>query len=361
MRPATSVVASAIVVVAILTACTGGTPRTQPWRAPHVGIAPGAGFVGMRDAARLADLDRMAAAGVEWIRLDVDWSDIEAVRGAPDWSVADRVIAEVRQRGLRILAMIAYTPTWARPAHTSDKHPPTHPGDLARFAGAVAARFADQVDAWEIWNEPNLATFWRPRPDPAAYADLVERVTPALRDADPTATIVTAGLAPAADDDPAVEMAPETFLRDMYETLPRRTVDAIGIHPYSYPAVPSDDADWNPFTRLARMHDLVAEAEGRPLPLWLTEFGAPYDPDDPARQARIVTGGLTCATLWRQLGPIFLFAMRDLPNSGTDLRFGMLGRDGSPRRVWRDVTTLLERPVGRPTTSACEALEEPGA
>ena len=73
-----------------------------------------------------------------------------------------------------------------------------------------------------------------------------------------------------------VEIAPETFLRQMYETLPPRTIDAVAIHPYSFPTVPSDDADWNPFPRLARMHDIVARAEGRSVPLWLTEFGAAF-------------------------------------------------------------------------------------
>lgn len=331
-------------------------PAARAWRTPHVGVAPGAGFVGMDDADRLADLDRMAEAGVEWIRLDVAWSDIEAVPGEPDWTSADRIVAEVRARKLRILAMVAYTPEWARPPDTTDKHPPTRPDDLARFAGAVAERYAADVDAWEIWNEPNLARFWRPRPDAAAYAELVGTVAPAIRRADPTATLVTGGLAPA-EDDPATELSPETFLQEMFDSLPPRTVDAVAVHPYSFPTVPSDDADWNSFPRLDRMHDIVAKAEGREVPLWLTEFGAPYDPTDPRRQARIVEEGVTCATQWPRLGPIFLFAMRDLPNSGTDLPFGMLDPDGSPRPAWTDVTSALRRRVGTPVVSACDALE----
>ena len=45
--------------------------------------------------------------------------------------------------------------------------PPSDPSDYARFAGALAKRFAGRVAAWEIWNEEDASLWWASGPDPA--------------------------------------------------------------------------------------------------------------------------------------------------------------------------------------------------
>ena len=70
---------------------------------------------------------------------------------------------------------------------------PADPGPFAQFAGAAAARYAPLgVHDWEIWNEPNGA-FWLPAPNPAAYVAWL-RVMPAIKAADPEATVISGGL-----------------------------------------------------------------------------------------------------------------------------------------------------------------------
>jgi hypothetical protein len=46
-----------------------------------------------------------------------------------------------------------------------------------------------------VWNEPNVSLFWRPAPDPRAYALLVRRVSEAMRAVDPAIKIVAGVLA----------------------------------------------------------------------------------------------------------------------------------------------------------------------
>lgn len=355
----TAAILTAVVVYFAL-AADPAPPAPRPRAAARVGVSPGAGVGSMSDAELAADLARSVDAGVEWIRLDVAWSHVERWRGRHDWRDTDRLVGAARRSGLRVLGLLAYTPPWARPDGTTEHRPPTDPGDFARFAAEAAARYRDDVDAWEIWNEPNLGRYWRPAPDPAAYARLLDGAAAAIRRVDGATTVVSGGLAPAADDED-VELSPETFLRRMYRHLEPGTVDAVGIHPYSFPALPSSDADWNPFARLPTMRGLVERAAGRPTPLWLTEFGAPFDPDEPDRQADIVAEGVTCATQWDWLGPIFLFSTRDLPGSGTPLDFGLLAGDGSPRPAWRRLVAELAVAEGEPVVSACDAIEDPTA
>jgi len=77
--------------------------------------------------------------------------------------------------------------------YASDLPPaPAHYADFAGFLRRLGATVGDRAGAWEIWNEPNLAWFWR-NPDPVAYAKLLKAAAPALRAADPGALIVSAG------------------------------------------------------------------------------------------------------------------------------------------------------------------------
>ena len=71
-----------------------------------------------------ADLDAMVAAGMTWVRADFYWSSIEPQRGHFAWGATDNFVRAANARGLRVLAMPDYTPSWARSGPT-DKYPPT--------------------------------------------------------------------------------------------------------------------------------------------------------------------------------------------------------------------------------------------
>ena len=89
--------------------------------------------------------------------------------------------------------------------------PPRSNGDFAAYAGALAVRYGpgggfwrahpeltpQPVDTYEIWNEPNLAIEWGLRqPEPQRYVDLLRTAYLAVKAADPSAVVVSAGLAP---------------------------------------------------------------------------------------------------------------------------------------------------------------------
>ncbi len=54
------------------------------------------------------DLDRIAAAGFKFIRMDLTWSSIETVKGVYDWSAYDDLISNLDQRGLRAILILDY-------------------------------------------------------------------------------------------------------------------------------------------------------------------------------------------------------------------------------------------------------------
>jgi hypothetical protein len=106
-----------------------------------------------------------------------------------------------------VVAIAGYSPGWASGHSDSDKYPPLNPTDYANFAAAIANRYGTHGSFWaanpgltprplraiEIWNEPWHSGFWKPNPDPAAYAALVRTAAPAIKAVDPSIQVLISG------------------------------------------------------------------------------------------------------------------------------------------------------------------------
>lgn len=119
-------------------------------------------------------LDITRDAKLAWVRIDLNWLDAQPQNGAPDFTLFDTIVDGARSRGLKVLAVLAYTPAWASTGDTkgdgsTNDVPIT--GAYAAFVTAAVQHFAGRVDHYELWNEPNLAQFWEGTTQ--QYIDLV--------------------------------------------------------------------------------------------------------------------------------------------------------------------------------------------
>ncbi len=324
------------------------TTSGQVSHGPDYGFAPGGWFAHERYDVVLRDLDAMAEAGATWLRLDIDWPSIEPERGTYYWQRTDRVVEAANARGLQVLGLINESPAWARGSGMPAHAPPLDPADYARFAQVAVERYGSgEIAAWELWNEPNLAMFWSPAPDPEAYARLVIPAVAAIRAADSNAVVISGGLAPAADTADGSGISPTTFLTRML-AADAGVFDGYGIHPYSYPARPIDPstAAWNPFTNLPRFRDLLESLGQSGKPIWLTEYGAPTGVSDravsEAEQSAQVLEAIDAANGWDWTGPLFIYSHRDHKNAPGDFQanFGLMRHDSSPKQAWVDLLAL---------------------
>src|SRR6185295_732458 len=64
-------------------------------------------------AALAAQLDRVKAAGIGWVRIDFIWAAVQPDRNTWDWAAYDAIAAAARKRKIEIYATLAYTPAWA--------------------------------------------------------------------------------------------------------------------------------------------------------------------------------------------------------------------------------------------------------
>jgi hypothetical protein len=169
----------------------------------------------------------MAASGARWVRLDLSWGWSEPQRGNYDQDYLrqlDSVVARVRARGMKVLFVTDGSPSWASAGGTG--HPPTDDADYATWLTAMVGRYKTGVQAWEIWNEPNLPSFWGGAPNAAQFVALLRVSYAAVNAADPAALVVSAGLAQGGG---AVD--PAEFLREMYAVGAKNCFDKLGFHP----------------------------------------------------------------------------------------------------------------------------------
>lgn len=235
------------------------------------------------DAAVLAAQD----LGVGWLRLEVDWKTIESVKGKPDFTALDTAVLRASGAGLRLLLTVSNAPFWARNGINEDG-PPTDNGTFNTFVGAVAARYAGKVQAYEIWNEPNLRRNWNGQPLGAeAYVALVRGARAAIRVADPAALVISAGLSPTGYSDGKNAIGDRDYLAAALKAGLASAVDGIGAHPFGWGNAPDATCcgpapgvtGWNDsrtfyfLNTIADYHQIMVDAGAGSLPLWLTAVG----------------------------------------------------------------------------------------
>lgn len=312
--------------------------------ADSFGISAG-GALQNEDPATLGrDLDAMKAAGSKWLRVDINWAQIQSAgQTSYAWDSIDRVVQGASARGIRVLGVIMYTPSWARPAGTSATYGPD-PATYAAFAAVAAQHYAALgVHAFEVWNEPNTKSFWTPAPNIAAYTRLLKAAYPAIKAADPQATVLSGGTAPAPSD--GTNYLPQDFLAGIYANGGGGSFDAVSHHPYCWPAYPGDAESWSAWYQMygtaGNLRSIMVNNGDGGKQIWGTEFGAPTNGPSgshvtEAVQASMITKAYAEWSTYSWAGPLFAYQGRDL---GTDTGtrenfFGLLRNDFSPKPAY---------------------------
>lgn len=270
-------------------------------------------FLWWREEIADRDLDLMRDAGFNWVKQTFAWETIEgAGRGVYDWSVSDRVVTHVNQKGLKLLARLSIDPDKAVSWMGT---PPGNADLFAEYAAAVAKRYNCQpgavgcIQAFQIWNEPNLAREWGgARPNPAEYAAFLQKAYAAIKAVHPNAIVISAGMAPTGDDNENA-MPDDKFYDQMYQAMGGNSdgyFDMLGVHGAGYAAPPeldpaeaaADKAKYGGYRFFAFRHveDIRAIMErygDADKKIVLLEFGWTFDKVNPAYKWHGADAGIT--------------------------------------------------------------------
>jgi hypothetical protein len=163
------------------------------------------------------------------------------------------------------------------------------PEDIEQFADVVegvAKQNGEFIDAYSVGNEVNLSREWAgQQPDPVLYARLLAIAYARIKTHDPTAIVVSAGIAPTGGDGPG-SVDDLNYARAMLNAGAGNAMDAYGFHPYGFAYEPEKDPtqviDHNGLTfRRAELHRKLMEEFGLSnKTMWATEFGWIVDPKE---------------------------------------------------------------------------------
>jgi polysaccharide biosynthesis protein PslG len=234
----------------------------------------------MEGEARERELGRLVDTGVQLVRQPLRWAEIERSRGEYDFAHWDRYMAALAHHRLQVLPILIDPPRFRSSAPRRNArrglYPPRRARDMGAFAARVAGRYGRRgtfwrdhpnlpkvpITSWQVWNEPNLPVYWRPRPSATGYARLLAAVAAGLRRADTRAEVVTAGVPQSIWRG---SIPQRTFIRRLYAAGARRHFDTLGIHPYT-------DTHDELYAQLHAIRRIVRRARDD-APLWITEIG----------------------------------------------------------------------------------------
>jgi len=197
---------------------------------------------------------------------DVTWPDIEPIKGQWQFGRLDRYLSLAQQHGTSVLLPLCGSPPWAsaRPQVRSNYTPgfsaePANLDDWRTYVRTVASRYKGRIQAYEIWNEPNLREFWSGTTD--QLVTLTKEAAQIIHSEDPNAIVVS----PSVTASYGIPWFAE-FLKKgggLY-------VEAIGYHFYVDPQTLLPE-DMLPV--IQRVRQLMSDNGLGNKPLWNTETG----------------------------------------------------------------------------------------
>ena len=200
----------------------------------------------------------MKTAGIGYVRTDLDWAQVEPEDGQWNFSRWDAVLDEIDAAGMEILPILpGSVPVRASPAYKN-------PEKFAMYVRKCVERYKDRIRAWEIYNEPNLKSFWGDKPDPVEYAKLLENSYKIVKSVNPDLKVLYAG----------VSGVPLEYIEKSFKAGAAKHFDIMNIHPYQHS---------NPERKLAEeisdLKELMKKYGISDKPIWITEVGYSSAPE----------------------------------------------------------------------------------
>jgi hypothetical protein len=278
----------------------------------NTGVDPGYNeevtFNTMTTSQRAAVVAEMKSANVTWVRVDV-------------WPGFYNYAQDYSGYGFKIIAIL-------------EDFPPATAAEMGTFATqAVDTLEPLGVETYEVLNEVNL---YSPTVTAAQYVPYLQAAYTAIKQVDPSSTILTSGLG--TYDDPSLASYPVNYLTAMYAAGAKGYFDAVNIHPYSYPLMPMQASASNMFYNLPSVYAVMQANGDSSKKIWLTEYGCPTGTDGgypadctDATLAQQITASYTQAKQWSWAGPLLIYEWQDDNTSNDGGDFGLYYANGTPK------------------------------
>lgn len=191
-------------------------------------------------------------AGIPMVRADYSWSHQERQPGQWNWGRHDAGLEQAKKNGLTLLPILGYAPKWQEPAHEK----------LDAWLASCEKnldRYGKEMKFWEVWNEHNLAMFWK-NPNPGHYLKLLKPTFDLIRRKAPDAKVVLGG----------TSEIPIPYLETFFKAGGTAYFDVMNVHPYNWYDIPEAALE----RQLAELNALMKKYNVD-KEVWITEIGWP--------------------------------------------------------------------------------------
>lgn len=214
-------------------------------------------------------LDKVASLGFGVVRKGMYWTSVQKEKdGSFDFSAYDATQRHAEELGLTTVFTLFGS-------HAAYESVPKARGVVteegrqgwAAFAAAAASHFRGRRVVFEIWNEPNVSTFWgkhgthNSKPFANEYSALVKAAVPAMKKADPNCYVLVGALSNYWE--PSYQWTEFCLQNGILAT----GFDAYSVHPYGV-KTPEEHAVGH-----ARIRALLAKAGAPDFPMVNSERG----------------------------------------------------------------------------------------
>lgn len=281
--------------------------------------------------------------GAEWIRDGYNWEFLEQEKGVLSAeNVSDKLLPETaKAHGKKLQMVLGFgNPVYNRLFQTSkvimpEKSNSTYFNAWLNYVRFVANTWGDDIDAYSVWNEPNLRAFNKYEVGGDVYTELLKATYPILKDIDPTA-VVTGG---------ALSTGGVDYLEEMLAAGAGNYMDVLTIHTYRHETNgPEED-----FRNVWDEYEAVLDKYSFTKEIWLDETGwYTGTAEDAKTEEQQAAYAVRSAVLWEDYlkdnnrkGRIMYYNLVDSGSDETDSEqnFGLADSDLVPKKSYNAVKT----------------------
>lgn len=306
---------------------------------------------------------RMRQGKVDIVRTPFEWELVQKTGPSQpyDFSNFDKLVQWATEGGLpklKILPILIGSPEWVKRSEGNNEPPVTN-FDLDKwkqFVQTAVSRYKNSgvLDQWQVWNEPNLGTFWtNHRPNAKAYAKFLDITNKAIKRGNSQADSVLAGM-PQRRDAPKPAKA---FLEQLYKVKGFKDDFDIGaVHPFTSSPKEAVEA-------VEEIRGVMDKGKDKRKDLWVTEVGyastGPNSPftSTPSGQAKLLRktfDALKKSSKKLRLAKVVWYSWRDSdtdpPKFPSNNRWqtyaGLFNFNGAPKPSWTAFTKETGGNVG---------------
>lgn len=229
------------------------------------------------------------------VRDEVHWWAVEPVKGQLSFPERSRWVESAAQNGIKSLVVLSYgNPIYDFGKATQaeldaggfqdctipvrDGNPETTADDeyfdaYIRYVDFVSKSLAGKVEAYEIWNEPDIKGFNTKDATAADYAELLKVAYQTIKNNDPDVPVLGGAIAYQTD-----------FIDGMMKAGAGAYMDGLSVHYYLAKNAPEKRAR----ERLDKYRDVLVKYGYDKMPIWVTETGWANSNVDEQAQAQYI-------------------------------------------------------------------------